>query len=120
MVATELAVFLLGETIGCAGGCSLDEARESHEKGLVSFLPIGAGGAGAGATAAGVVFVGESTGGGDQGIAGKALVMLLNDLVLDGSFSFSVELFSALESATAVAPGTSRCWILPGAAGAGA
>jgi hypothetical protein len=90
MVATELAVFRLGETRGSeAGVCSLEALLESHENGLVSFRPNGAGASGAaGATGAGAVFVGESIcGGGDQGIAGNALVMLLKDLVLDVSFS---------------------------------
>jgi len=55
-VATELAVFLLGETVGGAGVWSLEELLDNQEKGLVSFLPMGAG-AGAGA---GVFLVGDS------------------------------------------------------------
>jgi hypothetical protein len=58
-VATELVVFLLGEGVGCVTGCSLDvEPLESHEKGLLNFLAVGAGaggGTGAGAGAGGGV-----------------------------------------------------------------
>jgi hypothetical protein len=91
MVATELAVFLLGEIRTGAGVWSLEVFLESHENGLVNFLLIGAGtGAGAvGARLAEVLLGGDSlVGGGDQGMAGRALVMLLlKDLVLDASFS---------------------------------
>lgn len=81
-----------------AGVCSLEALLESHEKGLVSFRPNGAGAGGAGATANGPVFVGDSIcGGGDQGMAGSALVMLLKDLVLE--VSFSAGLLSISESA---------------------
>jgi len=98
MVATELAVFLLGEIKGITTGVwSFEALLESHEKGLVSFRLNGAGASDTGATATGAVFVGESIcGGGDQGMAGRALVMLLKDLVFDASFS---GLLSRLESA---------------------
>jgi hypothetical protein len=93
-VATELAVFLLGEGVGCTAAGSLEELRESQEKGLLNFLPVGAGaGAGARATAgtggdgtgaggAGGLFDRASVGGGDHGMGGSALVRLLNDMVL--------------------------------------
>ncbi len=105
-VATELAVFLLGDVVG--GGVattSLEtELRDSQEKGLVSFREgatiVGAVGVavvvvGAGAGAVTVIgaaavtmgdegfLVGESFTGGDQGIDGRAFVMLLSDIVLD-------------------------------------
>jgi hypothetical protein len=100
MVATELAVFLLADGMGCTAGGSLEELRESHENGLLNFLPVGAGaGAGAGtgaaaggggaataAAAAGGLFDWESVAGGDHGIGGRALVRLLKDMVL-GAFS---------------------------------
>jgi hypothetical protein len=99
MVATELAVFLLGDGVGCTAGGSFEELRESHEKGLLNFLPVGAG-AGAGAAAgaatgaggdgaaaggAGGLFDRESVAGGDHGMGGKALAILLKDMVLDFS-----------------------------------
>lgn len=78
----------------------MEELRESHENGLLNFLPVGAGaGAGAGAAAgtggggaataaaaAGGLFDWESVAGGDHGIGGRALVRLLKDMVL-GAFS---------------------------------
>jgi len=99
MVATELAVFLLGDGAGGTGAGSFDELRESHENGLLNLRPVvagaggGAGGAGigsddvagtvAGATlAAGGLFDWGSLGWGDQGNGGKTLVMLLKDMVL--------------------------------------
>jgi hypothetical protein len=108
-VATELAVFLLGEGVGCTAGGSLEEElRESQEKGLLNFLPVGAGagkGVGAGAAAgtggdgagaaAGGLFDRVSVGGGDHGMGGSALVKLLKDMVL--VFSGGV-LFSRRES----------------------
>jgi hypothetical protein len=109
-VATELAVFLLGEGVGCTAEGSLEELRESQEKGLLNFLPVGAGtgtgaGAGAGAAAgkggdgagaaAGGLFDRVSVGGGDHGMGGSALVKLLKDMVL--VFSGGV-LFSRRES----------------------
>lgn len=113
MVATELAVFLLGEGVGCTAGGSFEELRESHEKGLLNFLPVDAGaGAGAGAGAAtaaggdgataggaGGLFDRESVAGGDHGRGGKALVILLKDMVLDFSGG---GLFSGSDSAA--------CW----------
>ena len=68
------------------------ELRESHEKGLVSFLVGGGGGCAVdgdefegGAAMAGSSEPGLLDGdavGGDQGIAGKALVILLSERVL--------------------------------------
>lgn len=96
----ELAVFLRGD--GCVVGTSfslLKEFRESHEKGPVSFRVgagvavddvVGGGGGGGGAT---VVTGGNGlrdgdSAEGDHGIDGRALVMLLRDIVLlGGSFS---------------------------------
>lgn len=93
-MATELAVFRLGEGVGCTAGGSLEELRESHENGLLNFLPVGAGagaeaaaaaaaaaGGGAGAVAGGL-FDRASVAGGDHGIGGSAFVMLLKDIVL--------------------------------------
>lgn len=69
------------------------ELRESHEKGLVSFR-VGGGGGGcdvegdeleggaAMAASSGPGLLDGEAVGGDQGIAGKALVMLLRDRVL--------------------------------------
>ena len=85
----------------------LDELRDSHENGLVSFLPGGGGGAaavvGAGAGGGGCMAAvgglglrdGDSAGG-DHGIDGRALVMLLNEMVLLGC-SFSTGLFGSKE-----------------------
>lgn len=86
----------------------LELLRDSHENGLVSFLVGGGGGAateaaGAGAGGGGCIAeagglglrVGDSAGGGDHGIEGRALVMLLSDIVLLGC-SFSVGLFGSL------------------------
>lgn len=97
-MATELAVFLLVEgAAGCGADCSFVELLESHEKGLLNFLPDGAGaGAGAGAagggTTSGMLAAGglldrESLACGDHGMGGRALVMLLKDIVLDDAFS---------------------------------
>ena len=89
IVATELAVFLRGEVWEFGAllpSLSLDEPRESHENGLVSFRVGGwkggwlDGGEGtvAGATDIGL-FDGDSAEG-DQGIAGRAFVMLLKEI----------------------------------------
>ena len=94
MVATELAVFLRGEGVICTAGGSLEELRESHEKGLLNFLPVGAGagagvvagaeaaGGGTAAGAAGGLLDRESVAGGDHGMDGRALVRPLKDMVL--------------------------------------
>ena len=97
-VAMELAVFLRGD--GCVAGTSfslLNEFRESQEKGPVSFRAGGggavddvAGGGGGGATAeaGGIGLRDGDSAEGDHGIDGRALVMLLRDIVLlGGSFS---------------------------------
>jgi len=119
-VAIELAVFLLGETTGGGTTGSFGVLLESQANGLVSFRLTGGGGTGAGAgggggggTAAGAtaggLLGGESTAGGDHGIAGRALVMLLKDMVFD--FSFSPWLFSVLASQYAGAwEGLCDCW----------
>lgn len=97
----ELAVFLLGEVAAGGGPASFcTEFRDSQENGLDNFR-VGADGAeeiGAGADAS-ECFGGDSWGG-DHGIDGKALVMLLRDNVLEGSLSaglFSPGLRSARE-----------------------
>lgn len=99
MVATELAVFLRGDGVTCTAGGSLDELRESHENGLLNFLPVVAGagagaGAGGGGAAAGIggLLDRESVAGGDHGMGGRALVKLLNDMVFvfSGGGLFSV------------------------------
>lgn len=91
-VAIELAVFRLGEI--AAGGEtaeSLDEFLESQdEKAVVSFR-AGGGGAVAvveesGGEAIWALDGASFVGGGDQGMFGRALVMLLKEIVLDASF----------------------------------
>jgi hypothetical protein len=95
-VAIELAVFLLAEGVCCTAGGSFEELRESHENGLLNFLPVdvgaGAGGGAAAAAAAGGVFDWDSVAGGDHGIGGRAFVILLKDMVLvfSGGALFSV------------------------------
>lgn len=118
MVATELAVFLLGDGAAGTGVGSFDELLESHENGLLNLRPVvagagagaggGAGGVGvgnddvvgkvAGATlAAGGLFDWESLAWGDQGKGGKTFEMLLKDMVL-AVCSLPAD-FSVLESA---------------------
>lgn len=103
-VATELAVFLLGDGAADAEFCSLDELRESHEKGLLNLRPVEAG-AGAGA---GGLFDQESFAWGDHGMGGRALAMLLRDIVLEDVFSSGGGLFSGEKSQCAVP--TAPCW----------
>jgi hypothetical protein len=83
-VVTELAVFRLGDTAGgeVAGtSLSLEELPlESQEKALLIFL---AGGGGGGEIRP--LLVGDSaTGGGDHGMVGRELVMLLKDIDFGG------------------------------------
>lgn len=87
-------MFLRGEA--CVGGDDwlslsllLDAFRDSHEKGLVSFR-VGAGGwvtGGGGEAIAAIdgpeVFEGDSVWG-DQGMEGRASVMLCRDIFLSG------------------------------------
>jgi hypothetical protein len=103
MVATELAVFLRVDGLACTAGGSLEELLESQENGLLNFLPVGAGAGGGGAAAAGAaswalaaggLFDRESFAGGDQGIGGRAFVMLLKDMVFDAFSAGGGELFS--------------------------
>jgi hypothetical protein len=85
MVVTELAVFLLGEIGGgvvAPASLSFDEFLESQENALVSFLVGPGGGTGASGGDARPNLEGESVvGGGDHGIAGSVLAMLLSDIV---------------------------------------
>jgi hypothetical protein len=90
-VATELAVFLLGDGAARVTGGSFDELRESQEKGLLNFLLVVAGaeaGAGAGAWGAAAVaaglLAGDSFAEGDHGMGGRAFVMLPKERVLEG------------------------------------
>lgn len=89
MVATELAVFLLGEIAvgGDVAVFSFVEFRESQEKGLVSFREGPGGAAGGGAEVGFGCLGGDSFWPGDHGMDGRAFVMLLRDNVLEGSFS---------------------------------
>lgn len=76
MVATELAVFLLGEGAGGTGVSTLVELLESHEKGLLNFRPVGAGAA---------VEGGFGEGGAAGGLfdrVSQGMLMLLKDIVL--------------------------------------
>jgi hypothetical protein len=82
-VVTELAVFLLGDTAGgevAGASLSLEEfPLESQEKALEIFLAGGGGGE------IKPFLEGESVvGGGDHGIVGKELVMLLRDMDFGG------------------------------------
>lgn len=112
-------MFLLGDMAGGDVLGSFEEFRDSHEKALVRFRLSGTGAAGsrgemgAGAIVAGArVFVGESWGGGDQGMAGKTFDMLLNDnFLLVGSFSLGLILASAA-TATATATSSAGCQCL--------
>lgn len=92
----ELAVFLLGDTSAVVGGetaISFElEFLDIHENGLVNFLVGGAGGAppsgpGSPADPAIAALGAVSVAGGDQGIAGSELAMLLNDSFFLGAFA---------------------------------
>lgn len=83
-------MFLLGDM--AAGGetaiGSLVEFLDNHENALVSFL-VGGGGAAASTGGEATWLLGSCSfvAGGDHGIDGRALVMLLKEIVLDASFS---------------------------------
>lgn len=89
---TELAVFRRFVVCWVGTASLADEFRDSQEKAPVSFL-VGGGGCDTVVVGRGAVvavddapglFAGDVPAGGDQGMEGRALVMLLRDNVLGG------------------------------------